>query len=123
MDSTDRQFRRPSTEVILWWSIAAGPLAWACDLAFRYSITLHVCATGHAYLWHASTLAAILLALSGTASALFEYWRIPADADESGGRPQDRGLFQLSLGLIASGAFTLAIIAAAFPSWMSSPCK
>jgi hypothetical protein len=122
MPQNEVAIKSPRTTAALAWGMAAGPLAWACDEAFSYSITQHACSTGHHYVLHVSTLVAFIVALSGAVTAYRLYRAIPDEVDPKGGEPRDRAHFQALYGIAVSLSFALVIIALAVPRWMLSAC-
>jgi len=116
---TVRQGESPAS---LWWAISAGPLAWAFDLGFSYTLTQHSCSTGHDYVLHVISCVALSIALSGLVTGIAEYRGLPRDAREEGRRPIDRAHFQALLGIALSISFVLVIVAGAVPRWILSAC-
>ena len=114
--------RRGESSGSLWWTMIAGPLAWAVDLAFSYVLAQHSCSTGHHYVLHVITAVCFLIALSGFVTGVAEYRALPQEAREEGPRPIDRAHFQALFGIVFSLAFAMVIIAGAVPRWILSPC-
>jgi len=108
-------------EIDLWWGIFAGPIAWAFDEGFSYSVVHHACSTGHFYVLYLTTIFSVLVALSGLFMALKGFRRFP-QGHPSGGRPHDRAHFQAILGMIFSIGFVIVILALGVPRWLLSPC-
>jgi hypothetical protein len=108
---------------LIWWTMFAGPFAWACDLGFSYVLTQHSCSTGHHYVLHVITVLCALIALSGFAVGWSAYRVLPDEAHDKGARPMDRAHFQVLFGLVFSLAFTAVIIAEAVPRWVLNPCQ
>ena len=115
-------FRSGAGALALWWGIFAGPIAFALDEVLSYAIVQHTCSTGYLWLLHFYTLLAIVLALSGFASAFWCYRRLPENATTSGVMVESRSRFMAIYGMAASIAFTLVIIALSIPKWAMSPC-
>ena len=107
---------------LVWWTMCAGPLAWALDLGFSYVLEQHTCSTGHHYVLHVITVACALIALSGFAAGWAAYDALPKDATDEGVCPADRTHFQVLFGIVFSLAFTVVVIAGAVPRWILHPC-
>lgn len=122
MAEREQIVRRGQAPGLVWWTMCAGPIAWACDLGLSYVLTQHTCSTGRHYLLHVITIVCGLISLSGFATAWSAYQAIPKEASEEGHRPLDRTYFQILFGMIFSIAFTVVIIAGAVPRWILSPC-
>ena len=109
------------------WLLAGGmwlgPLAWALDLGFSYSLVEHSCSTGHYYVLHLITVLCAALALLGLGLAAQQYRDLPPGSNDEGGSAFDRGHFMAMLGIVNSAAFLLVIVAGAVPRWMISPCR
>ncbi len=106
----------------MWWGVAAGPLAWGCDLGSSYAVAPHACSTGHFYVLHVISLVFFLIALSGFALAFGTYRRLPDNAEKQGHLPRDRAFFLSLVGIVMSLGFAIIIIAGAVPRWILSPC-
>jgi len=121
--STQEQLARETRfEFYGWWGIFAGPIAWAMDEGFSYSVVQHACSTGHFYVLYAATAVFISVALSGFFVALKSYLRFPQGELDSG-KPHDRAQFQGILGMIFSLGFLVVILALGVPRWLLSPCS
>jgi hypothetical protein len=112
----------PRLEAAVWWGVAAGPLAWGCDLGSSYAAAPHACSTGHFYVLHVISLVFFLIALSGFALAFGTYRRLPEQAEKQGHLPRDRAFFLSLVGIGMSLGFAVIIIAGAVPRWILSPC-
>jgi hypothetical protein len=119
-ENTVRQGEAPA---VLWWTMWAGPFAWACDLGLSYALVHHTCSTGHHYVLHTISVVCVLIALSGLVAGWAAYRTIPKEASDEGRRPMDRAHFQIIFGIVFSIAFTVVIIAGAVPRWILSPCQ
>ena len=106
----------------LWFGILAGPLTWAFDEGVSYALVPHACSTGHHYVLHIITVISFLIVISGLLAARSAHLRIPAEASLDGGGTFDRSRFMAVLGIAASSAFILVIIAQAIPRFILSPC-
>ena len=123
MPELEHTVRRGEAPAFIWWTMFAGPFAWMCDLGFSYVLEQHACSTGHHYVLHVVTVVCALLALTGFATGLAAYRRIPKEANDHGVRPMDRTHFQILFGIIFSLAFTVVIVAEAVPRWILHPCQ
>jgi hypothetical protein len=112
-----------STPGPIWWSLAAGFLAWGLDLGFGYVLVRHACSAGRNTALAAATCICLLIALSGLIPGVIAYRRLPHDTSEEGGRPHDRAHFQALLGIAFSISFALIILAASVPQWILRPCS
>ena len=122
MTELDQYARDSRVEAELWWAIAAGPVAWGLDLGVSYSLTQHVCSTGHYYVLHLISGLCFACALTGVFCAVSNYRRFEG-AHEKGGRPRDRAHFQALIGIIFSVSFAVVIMAGSVPRWVLSPCS
>jgi hypothetical protein len=100
----------------------AGPIAWGLDETLSYAIVQHSCSTGHDWLLHAYTIAALLLSGSGLLAAQWCYRQLPEHANLEGGSATNRSRWMAIYGTAASIAFMLVIIALAIPKWTMWPC-
>ena len=122
MAELDQCARDSRVEAELWWAIAAGPVGWGLDLGFSYSLTNHVCSTGHYYVLHVISALCFACALTGVFFAVSNYRRFE-EAHEKGGNPRDRAYFQALIGILFSVSFAVIIIAGSVPRWVLSPCS
>jgi hypothetical protein len=109
------------------WLLAGGmwlgPLAWAIDLAFSYSLVQHSCSTGHYYVLHLISALCACVALAGVAVAVRQYRELPPGSNDEGGSAFDRGHFMALFGIVNSIGFFVVVIAGAVPRWMLTPCR
>jgi hypothetical protein len=123
MAELENTVRAREAPAFVWWTMFAGPFAWACDLGFSYVLEQHTCSTGHHYVLHVITIVCGVIALSGFATGWAAYHKIPEEATEEGVRPMDRTHFQIIFGIVFSLAFTVVILAEAVPRWIMNPCQ
>jgi len=123
MAELEQEIREGQTPRLVWWSLAAGFVAWGLDLGLSYTLEQHSCSTGHYYVLHAISIACSLIALSGFVFGYRELSQFPPATNDHGGRRWDRAHFQALLGMSFSLVFTLVIIAAAIQRWILSPCE
>jgi hypothetical protein len=113
----------PRLEFGVWWGVAAGPVAWGCDLGLSYAVAPHACSTGHFYVLHIVSLVFFVVALTGFVLAFGIHRRLPEQADKQGHLPRDRAFFLSLVGIVMSLFFAVIIIAGAVPRWILSPCS
>ena len=123
MAELEKTVRPREAPAVVWWTMFAGPFAWACDLGFSYVLQQHTCSTGHHYVLHVITVVCALIALTGLAAGIAAYKRIPEEANDHGMRPMDRTHFQVLFGMVFSITFTVVIVAEAVPRWILNPCQ
>jgi hypothetical protein len=123
MAQSEKIIQAGRTPVGLWWSLAAGFVAWGVDLGLSYMLEQHSCSTGHHYVLHLISIVCLVIALSGFATGLVEFKRFPGSTSEEGGSPFDRAHFQALLGMAFSLSFALVVIAGSVPRWILSPCE
>jgi len=112
-------------DLALWAGILAGPLAWGAQLQVSYSLTQTACATGHQWLLHLVSLAALAVAVAGTALAARLRRRLGAGSTGStneGDPLISRSRFMALFGMGLSGFFVLVIAAQWLPSWILGAC-
>lgn len=105
------------------WSLAAGFIAWGFDLGLSFMLEQHSCSTGHHYVLHVISVVCFVIALSGFATGLTEFRRLPGSAHEEGGSQFDRTHFQALMGMAFSLCFAVVVIAGSVPRWILSPCE
>jgi len=123
MAELEKTVRPREAPAVVWWTMFAGPFAWACDLGFSYVLQQHTCSTGHHYVLHVITVVCALIALTGLAAGIAAYKRIPEEANDHGMRPMDRTHFQVLFGMVFSITFTVVIVAEEVPRWILNPCQ
>jgi hypothetical protein len=123
MERSEHVIRGGRTPWGLWWSLAAGFIAWSTDLGLSYMLEQHSCSTGHHYVLHVIDIVCLVIAISGFATGLVEFKRFPRSTSEEGGSPFDRAHFQALLGMAFSLSFAVVIIAGSVPRWILSPCE
>ncbi len=107
----------------LWFSVLAGPLAWAAMETIEWMMVPWACATGLIWYLYLITLVALLF----PAAAGYAAWRMwheagaELEAEEGGSMGRTRGM--ALGGMILSGMFILAIIAEAIPTFILGACQ
>jgi nicotinamide riboside transporter PnuC len=117
-----RHLREPRGLAALWFGVLAGPLAWMLGLNAGYSLVRVACAKQNMLYLHAVSLLTLLLALAGGWVAWREWKRTGREwpGEEPGAIPRSR--FMVALGLLASGLFSLVILAQWTASFFFNPC-
>jgi hypothetical protein len=105
------------------WGLLVGALAFGSDMGTSYVLRTHACSANVSFDLRLTSIIAFLMALSGLFAGIIQFRRLPHDAQEDGGEPQDRAHFQSLLGLALSAAFMVGIIALAIPGWYLKPCQ
>jgi nicotinamide riboside transporter PnuC len=115
-------FREPRGMAALWFAVLAGPLAWMLGLNAAYSLVRVACAKNSMLYLHAVSVLTLLLALAGGLVAWREWQRAGREwpGEEGGTLPRSR--FMVALGLLASGLFSLVIVAQWIASFFLNPC-
>lgn len=125
LDAGTRQPHRQERHQLatLWFSLAAGPLAWVLGLNAGYSLVLVACKQGSTIWLHGVSIATLLLALGGLWAGLREWNRVTGDRNpEAEGRPLSLAQFMAALGMIGSAFFALVIVAQWAGSFILNPC-
>ena len=116
--------RTQPSNLLLWFSILAGPAAWATHLSVEYFFTTTQCqlSGGDMTPWMAvSTVLLFALALVGLAAGL--YARKEAKrASEPDERHVQRRLFMADCGIVMSILFFTGLVLATIPIIFLEPC-
>ncbi|MEX2284262.1 MAG: hypothetical protein WEE89_17370 [Gemmatimonadota bacterium] len=118
---------RPRSAARLLLSFLAAPLAWTVHLVLSYALLTAGCAAG----WRGTRIAIIAVTLGLAALSLLSAYAVTRDwprpmqlvqwlAREEENTPEPH--FLLGLGLIATGAFTLAILLGGFGTLLLPLC-
>ena len=122
VEPTAREFSTTRGILLLWFSVLAGPIAWALNQEISYLFVPWACASGTRLMLHAVTLAALLLSLAGAFVGWRCWHRTGAEWHDAEGGVIGRSRL-MALGGIALGAmFALVILAQGYPSLVLSPC-
>ena len=108
----------PANLFALWWGILIGPLAWATDLGISYPIIHSLCGVDHMWGFHAITVGALALAVSGAVVARRELALVPRAPGEKLPRPIERSRSMAQLGIAVSVLFIIVILAESSRSWV-----
>jgi uncharacterized membrane protein YidH (DUF202 family) len=111
------------TPAILRWSLISGFLAYTMNFVCNYVLQSRWCSPRLNPTLHMISVFWIVVAFSGCLAGLQTLRRLPAERDEEGGKPHDRGHFQVLLAIGLSVALAVATIATAIPAWMVEPCR
>jgi hypothetical protein len=108
---------------VLWFCVLAGPLAWMLGLNAEYGLVRVACARDSMLYLHAVSLLTLLLALAGGWVAWRE-WNLTGRhaPDEESGGTLARSRVMVTLGLLASALFSLAILAQWAANFFLDPC-
>jgi hypothetical protein len=101
----------------LWFAIFVGPLAWSMDFALSYGLTGRACTVQSAGL----LLVFSALALGATVTGLLAAVRATRQLERADTAAEPARFMAIS-GVVISGGFLLAIMAAALPRLMVHPC-
>jgi hypothetical protein len=96
--------------------VLAGPVAWALQLGFDYSLTKWSCNHGAVAL-HLVAIGALAIVAAGAFAAWQTLAMVPAHATSDGGRSIDRSHFMGILGLASSALFVVVVVASDLPVW------
>lgn len=106
---------RSRREVLLWTAVIAPAVAWFAQLTANYTIAAYACASDQTWIFHAISLAALVLAGAGVWSG----WRVRRRQQDYDGRDFDF----LTLGtLLLAVLFLLAILWNELSNWILEPC-
>jgi hypothetical protein len=115
-------FRAVAPTLAQWYGILIGPITFGFDLLLSYALVPHACSTGHHYVLHVITVAALAVIATGFVSSWMVHQRVPEGASAAGGDPVDRARFLAELGLLFSIFSAVLVIANALPRFILSPC-
>jgi len=99
-----------------WTGVFAGPIAWATEFGFIYSLTKWSC-NHTAIVLQLVIVAALVVTAFGAFAAWQTLTLVPVGATDDGGRSVDRSRFMGILGLCSSALFALLILAQSVPIW------
>ena len=106
----------------LWFGLIAPPMAWAANKLAGLILPDWICRSGHRWVLHAITAAALLVAIVAGAVAS----RSARPSEEEGGDPQGpiakRRRFMSHLAVMSALFFSLVIVAGAVPGVVHRPC-
>ena len=105
-----------------WFAVLAGPLAWALGLNAGYAFVRVACVRDSMLPLHLVSLFTLLLALAGGLVAHGIWRRTGEEGPGEGGGALSRSRFMGLIGLLASGLFSLAIIAQWVAVLFLDPC-
>lgn len=104
---------RPSS-VVLWISIAAGPLSFAVDMQSRFALVQWACFNHRGWVLSIITVTAFLAATGGALLGWFAYSRLDY--------PLQRPRFMALVGFILSAACAMSILANGVPHLFLGVC-
>lgn len=115
-------FREPGGIATLWFVLLAGPVAWMLGLNAEYGLVRLACAKQNMLPLHAVSLATLLLAVAGGVVGWREWQRAGREGPGEGAGTLPRSRFMVAMGLLASGFFSLVILAQWVASFFLNPC-
>ena len=122
MDDTTRSSETPR-DALLWFSVLAGPLAFALTEQLSYMLTPTACWTGRHVILHLVPLSTLLIVLAGALVARGRWKRQPAEGSTEKGIPEDsRVRFMALAGFWLCVSFALAILAMEIPNLVLRAC-
>lgn len=106
----------------LWFSLLAGPVAWAIGLNAAYALVVVACARDTTLPLHLVSLGTLLLAGAGGVMGWREWQRVgpTAPSDAPGARARTR--FLAALAVAGSAYFVLAILTQWVGVFLLHPC-
>jgi hypothetical protein len=116
----DRQ--APSRDLGLWFSVLAGPFAWALTEQLSYMLAPTACWTGRQVILHLVPLTTLLIVLAGALVARGRWRREPEGSTEKGPPEDSRVRFMAISGFWLCVAFALAILAESVPALVLRVC-
>jgi hypothetical protein len=117
--------RTPPSNLLLWFSILAGPSAWAAHLSIEYFLTTAECqlSAGNMAPWMAgSTAALFVLTFAGLIAGLVAR-REASHAAAADSTEARRRLFMANCGILLSVLFIAGIVLATIPILVLEPCR
>lgn len=106
----------------LWFVLLAGPAAWMMGLMVDYSLVRVACTDGAVVALHLVTATTLGVVVAGGLVGRRE-WRLAGERwPGEGGGDLTRSRFMIAVGLMASGFFTLVILAQWLAKLFLHPC-
>jgi hypothetical protein len=106
------------------WIVLIGPaVVWLGQFQTNYTLVPWVCVHGHAWLLHAVSIAAGLLAIALALLAWINWRRAGVTWPEGQSDQATRTRFMAVLGLLSSGFFLLLIIGQGLATAFIDPCR
>jgi hypothetical protein len=109
-------------DVLLWFSVLAGPLAWALTEQLSYMLTPTACWTGRQVILYLVPLTTLLIVLAGALIARRPVKGEPEGSTEKGLPEDSRVRFMALAGFWLCVSFALAILAQAVPTLVLRVC-
>jgi hypothetical protein len=109
-------------DALLWFSVLAGPFAWALTEQLSYMLTPTACWTGRHVILHLVPLTTLLIVLAGALVARSRWQREPEGSTEKGFPEDSRVRFMAAAGFWLCVAFALAILATEVPNLVLRAC-
>ncbi|WP_336273644.1 hypothetical protein [Vreelandella indica] len=114
--------KRTLQPLLLWAGWVVGPMAWALHLLGSYMLVPWVCATGHHWTLHASTLVALAISLIGGWIAWRQWGVVGRQWPGGSDRRTSRIRFMSAGGLILSVLSALLIVVEGIPNFFLGAC-
>jgi hypothetical protein len=108
--------------VLLWTSMLAGPTAFALNHQIGYALVKWACSREQTFLLTLVAVATFGLAMWGAYLGWTCLQKL-GDANDRGGRREDRSYFMALVAIGLDLLIALLIIMAAFPQFILSPCE
>lgn len=122
--ASGRYFEEPRGKAILWAGILLPALAWAIHLNLSYALVDPACEHGWTWLFHAITIAALIVAAAGIKLALGSWERAGKEWPSAhDGSVLGRSRFMAIAGLLLGSLFSLLILAQYIPGFLLHPCR
>jgi hypothetical protein len=117
-----RQHRPERRDVLLWFAVLVGPLAWALTEQISYMIAPTACWSRNRFILHLVPLGALLIVAGGALIARRRWHHEPEGSTEKGDFQNSRRRFMAVAGFWFCIAFALAILASAIPPMILRVC-
>lgn len=109
-------------DALLWFTVLAGPLAWALTEQLSYMLTPTACWTGRQILLYLVPLGTLLIVLAGALIARSRWKGEPEGSTEKGFPEDSRSRFMAIAGFWLCLGFALAILAESVPALVLRVC-
>lgn len=123
-ETANEEFKTNGAIFALWAGLLLAPVAWGAQQAALYAMVGWACQTGHFFVMHLVSVAAIILAAVGALISWRNWQRAgrgESDDDDSAGALA-RSRFLAVAGLVTGAFFALVIFAQWLASFVLHPC-
>jgi uncharacterized membrane protein len=117
-----REHRPERRDVLLWFAVLAGPLAWVLTEQVSYDLAPTACFLGRPLLLYLVPASCLLIVLLGVLVARRQGRREPAGSTERGEPKDSRIRFMALAGFWLCLGFALVILATAMPPLLLRVC-